>query len=463
VALPANVWVKTGVTTDTNVLMYNGALGVKKDYLNELTAEGHWCFDAALDTIFIYSATDPDTAYTNPGVEASQRTYAVFVSKDSATIQDLDLRCATITALRFVTTDTAITSAVVDGVSASFSYEHGIEFSNSASGNAFAGGMVKNSISHHNGRDGIRAISQNVAYGDISDITVQDNTVYSNNWRWDTAALDGGGIKFCGPYVNNIIVQRNTIYNNGDLLPNFQDLNLKKRTGHGIHFDTMGANSIARYNRIYHNNHSQITAEIGDAVQLYYNVIYDNPGGMGISVWSWGSNPVTNTLVYNNTCYGNYGGIAVWGENTVADDITGNIVKNNILAGNTFAIYATEGGENDGTKGSGNVYEYNALGPEAANFITWGAATPDTYDAWETAYGGTTHSVEANPLFVSTVTPDFRLQSGSPCINAGTDVSLTTDYAGNVVPKGALPDIGAYEWFVPIISSDMQVLDDMRN
>jgi hypothetical protein len=40
---------------------------------------------------------------------------------------------------------------------------------------------------------------------------------------------------------------------------------------------------------------------------------------------------------------------------------------------------------------------------------------------------------------------DFRLQPYSPCIDSGTDVGLTEDYAGNRVPKGDGADIGAYE------------------
>jgi hypothetical protein len=39
---------------------------------------------------------------------------------------------------------------------------------------------------------------------------------------------------------------------------------------------------------------------------------------------------------------------------------------------------------------------------------------------------------------------DGRLKAGSPAINAGTDVGLTTDFAGK--PVRGTPDIGAYEF-----------------
>jgi len=53
-----------------------------------------------------------------------------------------------------------------------------------------------------------------------------------------------------------------------------------------------------------------------------------------------------------------------------------------------------------------------------------------------------THSINADPKFRSAT--DFRLSVSSPCINAGTDVSLTSDYDGKPVPVGTAPDIGAY-------------------
>ena len=51
-------------------------------------------------------------------------------------------------------------------------------------------------------------------------------------------------------------------------------------------------------------------------------------------------------------------------------------------------------------------------------------------------------AVIGDPLFTST--SNFRLQSISPAINKGINVSLTTDYDGN--PIVGIPDIGAFEY-----------------
>ena len=72
--------------------------------------------------------------------------------------------------------------------------------------------------------------------------------------------------------------------------------------------------------------------------------------------------------------------------------------------------------------------------------------TADLYEQAQLATYSATHgqdadSLSADPLFVSS--SDFRLQAGSPAINAGVDVGLTSDRSGTWI-RG-LPDIGAYE------------------
>jgi hypothetical protein len=192
-------------------------------------------------------------------------------------------------------------------------------------------------------------------------------------------------------------------------------------------------------------------------------LVYNNTSGSdtyGIRVSDWHNiSPTNYNRVYNNVIYGNeIGGIDVSGsQGSEANRCIGNEVKNNIIVGNATApnpnqLVAEFGGENDGTMGSGNVYLNNALGPEQSHFIRWGNTTnKNTYAAWYAAYPAANgHTVKGDPLFVSTSIPDFHLQPTSPAINAGVNVGLTTDYAGNPVHNP--PSIGAYEYGETILA-----------
>jgi NifU-like protein involved in Fe-S cluster formation len=160
---------------------------------------------------------------------------------------------------------------------------------------------------------------------------------------------------------------------------------------------------------------------VASAVSVYYNIVngtYDganahhgiqNKGADGAKIW-------------NNVIYGCDNGIEI--NDLDADHSTGLDVRNNIVTGN---------------RGYG-------LNLAASNTITtWG------YNAWYDNASGNlngkaagTGDVTADPLMTSPATGNFTLQATSPCINAGTDVGLTEDYAGN--PIVGLPDIGAYEY-----------------
>jgi parallel beta-helix repeat protein len=225
--------------------------------------------------------------------------------------------------------------------------------------------------------------------------------------------------------------------------------NTCRRSGsNGIWVDTICDNPvIVRYNRCETNTDNGIYIEVSDDCDIHHNICIGNDRGILIKGQPLGRQYSHRNVVYNNVCYGNGDNLAIAGGAGAADSCVDNVVRNNICAAAIARELACwSGGENDGTLGSGNIYTHNCLGAESIGFILWGSGvTLDTYDAWETAYGASTHSVRADPLFEDVANDDFRLQAGSPCIDAGVDVGLRRDYLGHPVPQGNAPDIGAYE------------------
>jgi hypothetical protein len=65
---------------------------------------------------------------------------------------------------------------------------------------------------------------------------------------------------------------------------------------------------------------------------------------------------------------------------------------------------------------------------------------------WQQVYGSGLTNFMADPYFVDPYNGDFHLQSGSPAINAGPDLPIELDYAGNPRVVDGRMDIGPYEW-----------------
>ncbi len=167
-------------------------------------------------------------------------------------------------------------------------------------------------------------------------------------------------------------------------------------------------NNIVRYNRIHDITKSGDVRlwgviVVGNNNEVHTNLIYrlNFPYGSsnaGVYVFHG-----IGTKIYGNTIYDcTTDGIYLNSSSVSATDVRNNIVFS--VSGDNFV---------DG--GAGTVADHNLLGTD--------------------------------PLFVNAGAGDFRLQAGSPAIDAGATIAtIATDIVGTLRPKGAAYDIGAYEY-----------------
>lgn len=421
----SNIWDKTGVTTQPNIAIIGGSLGTHVASRAACTAPGNWYWTG--NTLSVYATSDP-----SGNIEAGQRDYGIWNSYAYITIQNIHttktnhsgIRCDDIWSGHGI-----IYNPQTVGVTSDYNYNNGIMFG--ADGANSVNVLCQNNTVNYNGASGIFIGNWDAT---VTGVTIQNNTLNANCWQSTSPFLNTiGGIYVTSTgngsaydhTTTNAVIQYNTVTGTAN--------------DPGIWMDTVGSNVIVQYNNSY-SNYDGFMVEDSDGVQVSYNLSYNNTR-LGIHV----DRLVHNNLVYNNTIYGCDTGLATGWTDPSAGGVTGNLIKNNISWGNTTTAFsANNGGQNDGTNGSGNVYANNILGPEAINFIAWGASKYSTLAAWQTT-SSQSGNLASDPLFVSIATPDFHLLSSSPAIKGGTSVGLTRDYVGN--PVGTPPTIGAYEYY----------------
>ncbi len=177
-----------------------------------------------------------------------------------------------------------------------------------------------------------------------------------------------------------------------------------------------------------------------DNVQVYYNVFANigyAAGGVGAGVEGYnlttGVN-INNLKIYNNVFHkvSSASGWAVSFESNPGNNFTDVFIKNNII----YNCY--------------NPFNFNYTTIDVIqinNNLVYGNTinTPDYTGSTVTNNTFTNNQISVDPLFESVGT-DYRLNISSTAIDAGVDVGLTSDFVENIVPAGAAPDMGAYEF-----------------
>jgi len=448
------------VVTDDGARMSRSMDVSKGLYLNQ------FFWEDSTDRLYVRLAADADPA--GSVIEAYTRQIAAeAISKNYITFDSLEF------------TGTQATSLATSDVR---EYGAGLSIEVGTDNGTYQGYTVNNCTFTKNGGNGLLAWFEWVAATGgrtAQDITVTNCTFNESNWELN--GLNNTNLIYLygrssDNHWQNVDISGNTLY---------QDININPindggyYTG-GMALDVGGTSTSVESNSVVGASHgiSVYAYDNTTSIGTYrYNNIHDTSDDC-----FWIAGPFNGGTVAYNQCYNTLdqfldtyradaealqqSNLNIY-NNTMFNitnscinliKVTNVNIKNNAMyecgtsngiSQQYHAIYV-----NDTTNGNTNTTLGTLVSDHNDIYISSGAkvgvynsaeSTSYTWANWKSTKSQDANSLSSDPLFVSTVTPDFHLRSTSPAINAGADLSLTIDYSGNPVPFGAVPDIGAYE------------------
>lgn len=459
-----DIWQAT-LAAEPKVVLFDGVVGSPQANHDACTAAGHWCWESGV--LYVYSTSDPDTAFTAPGVEAGTSRWGIYtnyVERDYISISNIDLYGFDGSPAIHAQYPAGWT---ISGVTVEKSARTGFHLI-----------APTDLIVHGCTLTGIRTLVTGwkgiYCYGVDSTHTGGDISIYDNDVTYWTSY----GVHVLG-YSYLYRCHNVTVYDN-DLSHNTTGAYFSYVEDGSVYGNTCADNLMGP--------NSTGLEQYGLAFQTASNMdIYDNEisaGRCGIEIWAWvpgvapfplsgpsdgnkvhhnkiWSNSEHGFLIYEGNCaqteiyrniiYGNhYAGIAVT-ENSA--EAAGNVIRHNTLYNNNTG----NDGYADlffGTACPGwtfknncifNVTGYAVRSPNAvlaaahAHNLYWktsGNLIDDHGTYYTTADGATWEtdgSLWADPKFTSVTggSENFTPQSDSPVIDAAEDLGDTTDYYGN--------------------------------
>jgi Protein of unknown function (DUF1565) len=299
--------------------------------------------------------------------------------------------------------------------------------------------------------------SENVSFdGNVQYFVQANNLVHDgDNIGLDNIGFEGVSSNSTYDQARDGWVFQNTVYNISS-------------TSNPVYHNQVGADAyycdgctriIVERNLIHDSDLSEMASEHSGHTSSYVlfrnNIIYHSLYvGLSIGGYSKNVGGTDHCVIVNNSLWddGTYGSSGL-GEFQIQYNATNNTVANNIFDGYTltskYLLYDFTTSQPNPAALDYNDY-YNTAG--ASSLFDWQGKSLSGFAAYQSASAQDAHGKFADPLYVNvTTTPyNFDLASGSPALNAGTNLGVNTvgvlDYAGNARVNGnGQINAGAYE------------------
>ncbi len=464
-----------------NILYLSGTVGIRQTSSVNCDAIGEWFWNNATDDLYVYSNTNP-----SGNVELGQRKKIVDVGdKQYITLKNLTVQHSNEANSLSTGYDRKMGAVVssggknitVTGCTIQKNGCYGVYIQNS-SYLTFDDNTIERS-GETNGY-GYNIYFNSTLERGLTNVTVTNNNINYAGWygiyfrgdsihkRPTNAIFSGNNFKFntgTGLYLataDSVVAFNNYFYRNGSSTNTAEDYQIALACADNtdiynntlidqlnndaiqIYSDTDPTNGSSHNVRIFNNvidsvsNGSCINAiQFGNLsmnnLRIFNNLLTNATGSTprsGIQTSHNGVGTPDTVYVYNNTIVSNNHGITQYTNKRPM------VMKNNLFANNTLQQV------NMFQIASGLVHTNNLYYKTTGASLQYNGATYDTSGEITTFEAS---AITTDPLFVGTGTHPYSLQTGSPAINAGVNVGLTTDILGNTVPSGEGYDIGAYE------------------
>jgi len=404
----STVW-RGSLSAAPNQVFFSGVRGTKVGGVSSVNGARKWYWSGGV--LYVYSTSNPGST-VEASVRPSTRSYGLLhvVGREHVNIESIEVTQSASFGLyikapsRYVTVRDCDVSHALDG---------GL-VAPSSGGVGPTQLTVEDCLVHHNnggfkeGAPGTATYHEGLTMENVDGFVIRRTKVYSNYMEGSNfkRGARNGLIEHCDLYANDLINQ----YIEG------------------------ATNIEIRYNRIYDCSYNagiefgmETNTNHNDNVRIHHNVFWNNSGG--VSFWAGSfTGQHRNIRIENNTFFGNWEAIR-W-KAGATDNYSGtNYIRNNLIWQNGSSNRAIW----DYTSGSQAISRTTI----SHNAFQQGAATATT---------GSNARVISDPYFTNAGSRDFRLRTGSPCINTGANIGWTADLTGVSIPQGGTADIGAYEF-----------------